>query len=815
MHKYEDVFMHRSTNLNRQSGRVFGDREHFPEVPVQPGTKRLILAAMALAGICASLPSFAAGFIIIQEPGEVRILPHPVPPYPIPRPIPPPRGFAPLEVTSESANACITDQIAVTTLDQEFYNPNPQRLEGTFILPVPRGAVLNKFTLEIDGKPVEAELLAADKARRIYEDIVRTLRDPALLEYAGRDIFKARIFPIEPHSHRRISISWSQVLKSDSGLVGYSLPCSDAKSVTNPSKHLSIKMEVDAKSALKSVYSPTHAVEIRRDGRKAVIAYESRGLKPDSDFQLYFSQENGDLGINLLTQKASDTDGYFLLLASPGDASKDHQPFPKDVVFVLDTSGSMAGEKIEQAKKALLFCVEALNPDDRFEILRFSTDTEPLFNKLVEASKPNRAQARNFIKDLKAMGGTAIDDALGKALALRTAAKDRPCVIIFLTDGMPTVGVTNEDQILENLRKAGAASTRIFCFGIGLDVNTHLLDRIADETRAFTQYVLPEEDIEIKVSSFFTKIREPALVDVRISFPDGVRVSKMYPAPLPDLFKGDQLILAGRYSGTANGAIVIQGSVGGASKKYAFDARFPAQSSDHDFIPRLWATRRIGYLLDEVRLHGENPEVRDEVTDLSRQYGIVTPYTAWLIIDDERRRGLSESRRSLNEFEKSSELVRQTKDSYLSFQNDKSGGAAVAGAKSSYYFKRAEQASEAATLANTTLREAASTAGHGLGAPPSAGLPNQSPTRAPADLQGFNFGQQNRFVGGKNFFQNGAQWIDGDQKTQSNARRVRIKFASPEYFALLDRNPNAQLWLALGRNVQFALGDAVYEVFDE
>jgi Ca-activated chloride channel family protein len=779
--------------------------------------KRAILFAIALAALFASASSFAAGFVILEDPDAVR--PHPGTTFPVPYPSPRSGRLLPMETTQESATVRINDQIAVTTLDQEFYNPNPQRLEGTFILPVPRGAVLNKFTLEIDGKPVEAELLAAEKARKIYEDIVRTMRDPALLEYCGRDIFKARIFPIEPRSRRRVSISYSQVLKADSGLVGYLLPCGDPKSAPNPANHLSIKVNLETKGALKSVYSPSHAVEIRREGRKAVIGYESSGVKPDGDFQLFFSEENGELGINLLTQKTTDTDGYFLLLASPGDGSKSGKPAPKDIIFVLDTSGSMAGPKIEQARKALLFCVEALNPDDRFEILRFSTDTEPLFNKLVEASNQNRARARNFIK-----GGTAIDDALGKALAMRPDGQGRPCVIIFLTDGMPTVGVTNEEQILGNLRKAGAGNTRIFCFGIGSDVNTHLLDRITEETSAFSQYVLAEEDIEIKVSNFFTKINEPALTDLKISFPDGVRISKLYPAPLPDLFKGDQLILAGRYSGSANGAIVIQGSLGGVTKKFAYDARFPAESSDHEFIPRLWATRRIGYLLDEIRLRGENSELRDEVTDLARQYGIVTPYTAWLIIEDEKKRGLTENRRSLNEFEKSAELVRQTKDAYARFQSDRTGEGAVAGAQSSYDFKHANQVAETTRSANMRIQSV-------LGAPPVSSSPSgtsfgsfghsvpnhPSPasSRAPADLQSANFAQQNRFVGGKNFFQNGTQWIDGDQRVQSNTRRVRIKFNSPEYFALLNRSPKTQAWLSLGRNVQFALGDEVYEVSEE
>src|SRR5207245_4977316 len=188
----------------------------------------------------------------------------------------------------------------------------------------------------------------------------------------------------------------------------------------------------------------------------------------------------------------------------------------KDVACVLDTSGSMAGKKLDQAKKALQFCVENLNDGDRFEVIRFSTEVEPLFDKLVDASKPNRSKAEDFIKDLKPIGGTAIDDALKKALALHSSTldprhSDHPFLIVFLTDGRPTIGTTDEDEIVAGVKKRGDGRTRVFCFGIGTDVNTHLLDRIAEDTRAFSQYVLPEEDIEVKVSSFFPKIKEQVL----------------------------------------------------------------------------------------------------------------------------------------------------------------------------------------------------------------------------------------------------------------------------------------------------------------
>ena len=414
------------------------------------------------------------------------------------------------------------------------------------------------------------------------------------------------------------------------------LPLNTEKFSAKPIKNVSVKVDLESKRPLKSIYSPSHSVEVKRDGpNRATVGYEASDVQPDTDFALYFAPEKDEIGVNLLTHRRSDEDGYFLLLASPGVDVKEKQVVMKDVAFVLDTSGSMAGKKLEQAKKALQFCVENLNDGDRFEIIRFSTEVEPLFDKLVEATKANRTKAEDFIKDLKPIGGTAIDDALHKALALRPGEGDRPFVVIFLTDGRPTIGTTDEDQIVADVKKASEGHTRIFCFGIGTDVNTHLLDRITEDTRAVSQYVLPEEDLEVKVSNFFSKIKEPVLANPTLKFTGDIRATKLYPSPLPDLFKGEQLVLVGRYSGKGDSAVIVEGTVNGTARKFTYEVKFPGESDENEFIPRLWATRRVGYLLDEIRLHGENAELRDEVTELARKYGIVTPYTAYLILEDE------------------------------------------------------------------------------------------------------------------------------------------------------------------------------------
>jgi Ca-activated chloride channel homolog len=731
------------------------------------------------------------GFIVVERPIVIE-RPFMIPPGHFP--------FAPLEVSSHHVDVKIDGQVAVTSIDQEFYNPNDQRLEGTYMFPVPKGAHIDKFSMEIGGKMVDAELLRAEKARQIYEDIVRKMRDPALLEYAGRDLFKVRIFPIEPRSRKPIKISYTELLRSDAGAVTYSYPLSTEKFSAQPIKSLSVKVEIKTEQPLASIYSPTHKVEIKRDGpSRAVIGYESKDEKPDTDFQLVYSSEKRDIGLSLITHKSAGEDGYFLLLAGP-TVAKETRPAPKDVVFVVDTSGSMAGAKLQQAKKALQFCIENLNADDRFDIVRFSTETESLFGKLNEADSEHRKRASNFIADLKPIGGTAIADALQTALKARMEKSERPFVIIFLTDGLPTVGARNSDEIVADVKKAGDA--RIFSFGIGSDVNTQLLDQIAEGTRAFSQYILENEDLEVKVSNFYTRIKEPVLTDVRLEFGGGVRTNKLYPAQIPDLFKGDQLVLTGRYSVVAGVGDVgrsgeveakLTGMANGHEQTFTYKVKFD-DSSNH-YVARLWATRRVGFLLDEIRIHGETSELRDEATDLARRYGIVTPYTAYLIVEDEDRRQVPMADRSMQSMSADTPARAEVSKAWDGFKEKKDGADAVANARSQNAFKFAEQSGT-----SIDYGAAESLRGFALNVP-----------SAPAESDRLTqYTRQSKFVNGRAFFQNGKQWIDGN--AQNVTKRQRVQFNSEAYFDLLKQHPEAAPWMALGQNVLLALDDTVYEI---
>jgi Ca-activated chloride channel family protein len=781
-------------------------------------TKRCLFALVAAA---LGLSALGDGFIITHHPDHPGIFPpppRPRPPVPPPAVVTPRQDAMPLEVTFHQVAVKVRDQVAVTRLDQEFYNPTDRTLEGTYLFPIPRGAQLDQFSMDINGRQVAAELLPADKARQLYEDIVRCLRDPALLEYADRDLLKARIFPIEARGKKRIKLSYTQVLKADSGLVHYRYPLNTEKFSAKPIPSVSLSLDLESARPLKSIYSPTHAVEVRRHGDfKATVGFESKDVKPDTDFHLFYALEPGELGASLLTYRPEGEDGFFLLLASPAVEIPGEKILPKDVVFVQDVSGSMAGSKLEQAKKALQFCVASLNDDDRFDIIRFATESDALFGHLAPANRDHRDRATRFIGELRALGGTAIHDALQRALAARSAAGDRPFLIIFLTDGLPTVGTTDTDAIVSAVTQAGQGRTRIFCFGIGHDVNTHLLDRITETTRATSAYVLPEEDLEVKVSTFFSKIKDPVLANPRLEFPEGLRVASQYPSPLPDLFKGEQLLVVGRYRGQGAGRLAVSGELRQQTRRFEFPVEFARTATEHDFIPRLWATRRIGHLLDEIRLRGENKELKDEVVELARKYGLVTPYTAYLILEDERARGVPLARQSLPQFATNAAALQVTEAAYAGLKRDLSGPSAIAAARYGLVNRNAQQP-DAALAAGRREAASALTAPVPTSAGARGGLNPARPAVPPASpalaAEILRYGQESRFVNGRTFFRNGGQWLDSEIQRWPQAEPQRIQFGSPEYFALHAREPRARPWLALGSSVLFVLDGRVYEIHD-
>jgi Ca-activated chloride channel family protein len=551
--------------------------------------------------------------------------------------IPEDRQLPPLAMVNHRVKIDIQDQVAVTEVEQTFRNHTDRPLEATYVFPVPRGASVNKFTMLVDGKEMSAEMVESAKARQIYSDIVRRTQDPGLLEYIGNNLLRLRVFPVPPHKDQKLTLRYTTIAPEDAGLVEYVYPLKTDGKATRTLEDFSIKATIKSQHSLLNVYSPTHSISTRRVAERTMeVTFDRDQATLDKDFQLFYSVGRGEVGFTPLTYRPLSTeDGYFLFLISPQlDVSRSSIQ-PRDMVFVLDTSGSMAGVKMEQAKKALRHCLDNLNPEDRFAVFNFSTAVGKYREQLVESSREQVEHAKRWVDNLRTSGGTAIDDAMAAAQALQTTDSGRTFTIVFFTDGQPTVGETNPDKILKHVIGRNTANTRIFTFGVGDDVNAALLDQLAEQTRAVSTYVRPTEDIEVKASALYAKVSQPVLTNLKLSAGDAGRFSEIYPPQLPDLFAGGQLVVLGRYSGQGPVAIKLTGMVGADKREYVYEMNLaPRGGEERDFVEHLWARRKVGYLLDQIRLNGEKKELIDEVTALAKKYGIATPYTSYLIVPD-------------------------------------------------------------------------------------------------------------------------------------------------------------------------------------
>lgn len=695
---------------------------------------------------------------------------------PIPRPIPRPIIYKPkpLSIEELKTEVIIKANLSRVLLEQVFYNPNPRQIESELVFPVPRGASVENFSMFIDGKEVKAEMLDAEKARKIYLDIVRKLKDPALLEYIDRQSFRVRIFPVPGNGRRKIKLSYTQLLHSEGGMYEFVYPMRIGKLAPQPIGQVSLKINVDSELPLRSIYSPTHEVEITRKGeRRAVVGFEAKSLKPDRNFKLYIVTEKSPVALRVLSYRDGNEPGFFMLITSP--ALKEAQVIPKDIVFVIDTSGSMgqAEDRLTPAKNALKFCIRSLRNNDRFNIVRFSTEAEAFANELLAGTQANKSKALKFIDRFRASGGTAIDDALRLALKF-LQSKERPSYVVFLTDGEPTIGITSVDEIVQRFKKNNSASARVFVLGVGTAVNTNLLDALAEETKGFPEYILPDEDIEIKISNFYGKVSAPVLTDLGLQARE-VKLSDVYPRPLPDLFKGSELIALGRYEGKGTTDFVLKGRRAGKPVSFSASVNLASEATSYDFIPRLWAQRKVAYLITQIRRVGKNKELIDEVAKLAKRYGIITPYTSYLIIEDEKQVARRGARRLLEPELASAPALEQKRA-----------------------FDRAMKATGAGAV--RAAREIKEKRISIVVSQPKAG--RALPT------------QKVKYIGEKTFYFNGRAWVDSVYQT-AKLPEVKVSYISDEYFELLSKEPELGKYLSLGENVIVCYKGKAYIITSE
>ncbi len=700
------------------------------------------------------------------------------------------RDWRPFRVKEHTVRVVIRDSLAETTIEQLFVNDSSVPQEAEYWFPVPQGAAISRFTMSVGDKEIEARLLSADEARRIYESYVRHRRDPALLEFAGQSLLRARVFPIPPNGSRRITLRYAETLPRTGGMIGYRLPLRAARALTRPTERVRVEIEVRTSKPLSSLYSPSHPeVWVRRESAtRAFVHWEGHNLIPERDFLLYFASTTQPYDLQVFTYRTVG-DGYFLMLFTPSPQQREER-LPKHLVFVFDRTGSMAGEKIVQAKEAFRYCLSNLREGDKFNLIFFNEQPTKLFETLVPATREHVQRAIREVEALDARGGTNILDALREAFrSLPIERTPALRAVVFLTDGLPTVGETSPERILQAVRELNEGrAIRLFAFGVGYDVNVHLLDKLCEQNRGAPEYVRPEENIEAKLAQFYDRINLPLLTDLRLSL-EGIDAYDIYPVELPDLFQGDPLVIVGRYRGSGRAAVILEGLARQRRERIRQVVEFPTRVDSMDFIPRLWATRKIGYLLDGWRLH-KNDEVRGEIIRLAQEYGIVTPFTSFLIEED-------------------MVLARESDLHYRALAIP--GGFADAPATGRTAVDQSQ---------TTTQLKRAGAGGFGGSAPsaPAGQVPEALQGQIPGSPYYLPQGtlqqalQRIRNIGERTFYRKGNQWIDSRYKPDEKLPLIQISAYSDAYFELLRRQPKLRPYLSLGEEIILRLERAVIQI---
>ena len=579
----------------------------------------------ALAFTASLEPVFAQGFLT-ETPSPSR---------PAPR-------VASIRLEQLSVDADIENSVAQVVVSQTFNNTGSSTYEASFLFPLPYDGAVDSLTFFVEGQEFAGQLLDAAEARKRYEAIVRQNRDPALLEWIGTGLYQTNVFPIPPGQARTVELRYTQLLRQQDGLTEFSFPTKCARQNVAPGK-TSFSVRITGETEIKNVYSPTFDLNVERVAPNVVkTTCVLENQTPTRDFRLFFDQNADQLSAKLQSYRPNpNEDGYFLLLASPKIVSEQTTRPTKTIVFALDISGSMSGEKIEQARESLKFVLSRLNDGDKFNVVLFGTDVRSFSEKLRVVDAASRTEALAFVDAVRSRGSTNIEDALNVSFAqLAQDDSANPKYLFFFSDGEPTTGETNEMKLAQIAREKNDGA-RFFSFGLGYDVNSRLLDRFVRDGRGQGEYVKPDENIEERVAALYNRVGVPVFTGVEFQFKSKENAAaqyftnQVYPDGKIDVYAGDQLVLVGRYATSGPIEIQAKGLVDGKEVAFSFEGTLANESVDstYAFVERLWATRRVGEIVDRLDLDGPNDELMNELLELSKKHGIMTPYTAFLADD--------------------------------------------------------------------------------------------------------------------------------------------------------------------------------------
>ncbi len=596
-----------------------------------------------------------------------RIIPRPCAPGRPgqPRPVQPPctSPSSALQRTRSDVRVTLTDRVLHYEISEAFVNNDGALAEADYIFPLPAGAAFQELQLQIGNEMVSGEVLDAVQARRVYEDIVRQQRDPALVEWMGRGLLRARIFPIAPGETKRVVVRYAVIAQreGDALRVDYDAagalaapdirfprraPLPAARRVQSHTSGGDVDTDVDTDAGdekpgtgstlvirvprsaqFGAPYSPTHRLTVReRDDWREVTV---RGASTGAATVLLPVRRGNAAAIGVLAHRPlADEDGFALITVTPPTVRA--AATPRDVVFVVDVSGSMRGEKMAQAKAAGRQLLSTLEARDRFRVIAFASDVRSFSDGWQAATPAALRDARRFIDGLEASGSTNISGALSEALDV-PAARGRLPLVLFVTDGAPTVGERDPDVIArEAARLRGGA--RLFTFGVGHDVNASLLEQLSLEGGGTAQFVRPEEDVERAVSVVASRLARPLVTDVRVTA-DGVRLLQPHPRGTTDIFAGQDLVLLTRYVGSGMATVRVEGTTADGPVRWTTRVQMPARQAENSFVARLWASQRVGWLSAERRREGPSAEIDDEIRALGIRYGLPTELSSYLVLE--------------------------------------------------------------------------------------------------------------------------------------------------------------------------------------
>lgn len=552
-----------------------------------------------------------------------------------------------MKIVSHRVRSSVQHGIAVTEVEQVFLNETDRQIEGLYVFPVPKRASVSQFSMWIRGKEMVGEVVERQRARQIYDSYKAQGVDPGLLEQVSHKSFEMRIFPIAPRAEQRVRVVYYEELDVDGDWATwvYPLATKPRPGLDETAGTFSLDFEVSSPIAIAEVKSPSHR------GRFAIATHTPHAIHASlevadadlgRDVVVAYRLSRATTGMDIVTSQPPGEDGYFCLTVTAG-AELERPSTGADWVFVLDTSGSMANDgKLGLSRRAIASFIRSLDARDRFDVIGFDIRAQALFDKLRDATRESLAEAEAFLEQREARGGTRLRHAVSHAYEY--ADSDRTLNVVVLSDGMTEQ--TERDQLMTILQ-ARPWNSRVFCIGVGNEVERELLDRVANEAGGFASFLSTEDDFERQAKAFRRKAERPAASDLRLTLPSA-QCYDIEPRKLPDLYQGRPLRIYGRFKGEPPTGARLTSTVLG--REVAFESRFDASAAapERPAIERMWAWHRIRALQPAASEQGSRQAVRD-IVRLGEGYSIVTEWTSFLVLeaDGEYERWKIERRNAL------------------------------------------------------------------------------------------------------------------------------------------------------------------------